>query len=99
MNKEETVEAAAKRILANNIDGLRDALNDDDLFFFYKGVIECYGEAMVEWKQGQQKNKFSEEDVKHAYSEGGFAQMRYYDGRKYVDRTEWFEQFKTTKNG
>lgn len=47
----ETSEEAAERILANNIDGLRDALEDDDLFFFYKGIVKCYGEAMAEWQQ------------------------------------------------
>jgi len=51
--KQETLEEVAERILANNIDGLRDALKDDDLFFFYKGVIQCYGEAMVKWQQEQ----------------------------------------------
>jgi hypothetical protein len=58
--KQETLEEAAERILANNIDGLRDALQDDDLFFFYKGVIQCYGEAMVEW---QAERMYSEEDM------------------------------------
>jgi hypothetical protein len=33
--KQETLEEVAERILANNIDGLKDALKDDDLFFFY----------------------------------------------------------------
>jgi hypothetical protein len=56
----ETLEEVAERILANNIDGLRDALKDDDLFFFYKGVIKCYGEAMAEW---QQEQMYSEEEV------------------------------------
>jgi hypothetical protein len=46
--KQETLEEVAERILANNIDGLRDALKDDDLFFFYKGVIQCYGQAMAQ---------------------------------------------------
>ena len=58
--KQETLEEAAKRILANNIDGLRDALKDDDLFFFYKGVIQCYGEAMAKY---QAKRMYSEEDM------------------------------------
>jgi hypothetical protein len=58
--KQETLEEAAERILANNIDGLRDALQDDDLFFFYKGVIQCYGEAMVEW---QQERMYSEKII------------------------------------
>jgi hypothetical protein len=29
----------AEELLANNIDGLRDFIDDDDIFFFYKGVI------------------------------------------------------------
>ena len=49
----ETLQEVAKRILANNIDGLKDALQDDDLFFFYKGVIQCYGEAMAQWQKEQ----------------------------------------------
>jgi len=53
MKQETTPEEVAERILANNIDGLRDALKDDDLFFFYKGVIQCYGEAMAKWQQEQ----------------------------------------------
>jgi hypothetical protein len=50
-NRYRLLEEVAERILANNIDGLRDALKDDDLFFFYKGVIQCYGEAMAKWQQ------------------------------------------------
>lgn len=52
-DKQETLEQVAERILANNIDGLKDALNDNDLFYFYKGVVQCYGEAMAKWKQEQ----------------------------------------------
>ena len=59
MNRE-TLEEAAERILTNNIDGLKDALKDDDLFFFYKGVIQCYGEAMAKW---QSEKMYSEEDM------------------------------------
>ena len=29
----------AEELLANNIDGLRDIIDDEDLFVFYKGVI------------------------------------------------------------
>jgi hypothetical protein len=58
--EQETLQEVTERILANNIDGLRDALKDDDLFFFYKGVIQCYGEAMAEW---QQQNSYSEADM------------------------------------
>jgi hypothetical protein len=65
--KQETLEEAAERILANNIDGLRDALQDDDLFFFYKDVIQCYGEAIVKW---QAQRMYSEEDM---FTAMGFA--------------------------
>lgn len=46
--KQETIDEVAERILANNIDGLKDLLNDDDLFYFYKGVIINYGVAVAE---------------------------------------------------
>jgi hypothetical protein len=56
--KQETLREVAERIFANNIDGLRDALIDDDLFFFYKGVILNFGEEMVKWQQ-QTYNQFT----------------------------------------
>jgi hypothetical protein len=90
--KQETLEEVAEIILANNIDGLRDALKDDDLFFFYKGVIQCYGEAMANWQQEQDKNKYSEEDMKKYadYCIKLSNENRYY----YPLRPEdWFEQF------
>jgi hypothetical protein len=58
--EQETLEEVAERILANNIDGLKDALQDDDLFFFYKGIIQCYGEAMAKY---QYERMYSEEDM------------------------------------
>ena len=58
--KQETLEEVAEKVLANNIDGLRDALQDDDLFLFYKGVIQCYGEAMANY---QAKRMYSAEDL------------------------------------
>jgi hypothetical protein len=61
--KQETLQEVAERILANNIDGLRDALKDDDLFFFYKGVVVCYGEAMAEWQQEQDKKLYSYDEM------------------------------------
>jgi len=68
-NKQETLQENAKRILANNIDGLRDALQDDDLFFFYKGVVQCYGEAMAKWQK-----KHSEKSVSISAIEDGYQQ-------------------------
>ena len=67
MRNKETLEEAAERILDNNIDGLRDALKDDDLFYFYKGVIQSYGEAMAKW---QQERSYSEEDMLQALNIG-----------------------------
>jgi hypothetical protein len=67
MENKETLEEAAERVLANNIDGLRDALKDDDLFFFYKGVIQCYGEAMAKWQQEQYT--IEEQHVGHTIDE------------------------------
>ena len=59
----ETLEEASERILANNVDGLKDALQDDDLFYFYKDVIKFYGQEMAKWQEEQDKNKYSEEDM------------------------------------
>jgi hypothetical protein len=90
--KQETLEEVAERILANNIDGLRDALQDDDLFFFYKGVIQCYGEAMVEW---QAERMYSEEEFIVMINEIVEKHCTYFE-QKHKDtvKLEWFEQFK-----
>jgi hypothetical protein len=67
--KQETLQEVAERILANNIDGLRDALKDDDLFFFYKGVIQCYGEAMAKWQKENEKRIVSVSDLEDGYQQ------------------------------
>ena len=88
--KKETLEEVAERILANNIDGLRDALQDDDLFLFYKGVIQCYGEAMANY---QAKRMYSAEDMTEAFIACWKANVP--DGIECkVSFNEWFEQFK-----
>jgi hypothetical protein len=84
--KQETLEEFAERILANNIDGLRAALKDDDLFFFYKGVIQCYGQAMVKW---QMERSYSEEEVIELLA--SYAEWTINGDCLYY---EWFEQFK-----
>ena len=38
----------AEELLANNIDGLRDAIQDDDLYFFYRGVICEFAKGFAE---------------------------------------------------
>ncbi len=94
--KQETIEEVAEKILANNFDGLKDALQDNDLFFFYKGVIQCYGEAMAKW---QQERSYSEEDMKDAYEQGARlalisqSDLALHKG-KFPTPDEWFEQFK-----
>jgi hypothetical protein len=83
----ETIEEVAERILANNIDGLRDALKDDDLFFFYKGVIQCYGESMAKW---QQERMYSEEDMTEY--------AIYIVFNNLITPKQWLEQFKNKQN-
>jgi hypothetical protein len=87
--KQETLEEIAERILANNIDGLRDALKDDDLFFFYKGVVQCYGEAMAKW---QQERSYSEEEVLNIID--NYNETFKVDLILREDFNQWFEQFK-----
>ncbi len=106
VNKQETLEQVAERILANNIDGLKDALNDDDLFFFYKGVVVCYGEAMAEWQQEQDKNKYSEEDMLNfADFYNGYKELIKVEKWEIIEMSKkdlfkkWFEQFSKLKNG
>jgi hypothetical protein len=129
--KQETLKEAAERILANNIEGLRNALKDDDLFFFYKGVIQCYGEAMANWQQEQDnkelamwklavekqearctslrgvisdlqdKNKYSEEDMRLAFQAGhkkGFSGYPNTENWKELPFNEWFKQYKKNNN-
>jgi len=90
--KQKTLEEAAERILANNVDGLSELLRDDDLFFFYKGVIQCYGEAMAEW---QAERMYSEEDMREAFYMGGkhiATEGKIYE--QFPNFEIWFEQFK-----
>ena len=37
----------AEELLANNIDGLRDIIDDEDLFTFYKGVICAFAKELT----------------------------------------------------
>lgn len=52
----------------------------------------------IEIEQAKEMEKkqrgYSEEDLKEAYTEGSFAQLRYIDGLPYIDRDRWFEQLK-----
>jgi hypothetical protein len=92
--KQGTPEEAAEIILANNIDGLRDALKDDDLFYFYKGVIQCYGEAMANWQQEQDKKMYSEEEVLDLIYKRDLYLLNRYEEIELELPEDWFEQFK-----
>ena len=48
----------AEELLANNIDGLRDALQDDDLYFFYRGVICEFAKGFAEMHVKAAKKEF-----------------------------------------
>ena len=84
----EQIEEASEIILANNIDGLKDVINDDDLFYFYKGVIQQYGIAMAEW---QKSKMYSEEEVKR-FTKHCLNNYELRNNR--IDFTDWFNQFK-----
>jgi hypothetical protein len=91
---QETLEEAAERILANNIDGLKELINDDDLFFFYKSVVKCYGESMAEW---QAERMYSEEELKSAFKVGfniGYGSPVSELDLKQQHCDRWFEKFK-----
>ena len=71
-----------------------DAVYRDIPFSELLGII---AQAKVMEKQ-QDKKMYCEEDIKTAYREGAFAQLRYRDGKKWVDSNEWFKQFKKKLN-
>lgn len=53
----------AEKLLANNIDGLRDALQDDDIYFFYKGVICEFAKGFAEMHIAEALKQASENVV------------------------------------
>jgi hypothetical protein len=88
--EQEPLEKVAEKVLANNIDGLRDALQDDDLFLFYKGVIQCYGEAMANY---QAKRMYSEEDMRKCWDASKRFERPISEGYA-PNFNEFIEQFK-----
>ncbi len=64
--------------------------------FYYAEDSSAHNDFIegAKWQQEQDKNKYSEQDIKSAYNEGAFAQLRYRDGKKWVDSNEWFENIK-----
>jgi hypothetical protein len=113
MSKEkETLEEASERILANNVDGLKDALQDDDLFYFYKDVIKFYGQEMAKWQQEQSvdlsnvnANNITTTSTenktlwKEMYSEEDVTEYAIYIVfNNLITPKQWLEQFKNKQN-
>jgi hypothetical protein len=82
--KEETLEEAIKQELENHFFSNISEIKQAEYFINFG----------AKWQQEQDKKMYSEEDIKSAYNEGAFAQLRYRDGEKWIDSNEWFEQFK-----
>ncbi len=104
MNDKETLEEAAERVYTTELVMDVDISGDLQSAFIagakwqqeqYKiDTDDAYNEGFENGKHWQQERSYSEEEVKQAYTEGGFAQLRYIDGLPYIDRDKWFEQFK-----
>ena len=102
--KQETLEEAAERVYTTELVMDVDISGDLQYAFIagakwqqeqYKiDIDDAYNEGFENGKHWQQERSYSEEEVKQAYTEGGFAQLRYIDGLPYIDRDKWFEQYK-----
>ena len=96
----ETLEEAAERLSKDTYK--KHSVKDDTLSLDEQiqrsgGFIVGFKEGLKEganFQKEQDKNKYSEQDIKSAYNEGAFAQLRYRDGKKWVDSNEWFENIK-----
>jgi hypothetical protein len=82
--KQETLEEAIKQELENHFFSNISEIKQAEYFINFG----------ARWQQEQDKKMYSEEDIKSAYNEGAFAQLRYRDGEKWIDSNKWFEQFK-----
>jgi hypothetical protein len=70
---------------------LQSEIDNKDMGEIPMWIYEFIKQAK-EMEKEQDKN--SEQDIKSAYNEGAFAQLRYRDGKKWVDSNEWFENIK-----
>ena len=67
----------------------------NELLVLFSDKWDKVNKAIEQAKEMEkQQQGYSEEEVKQAYTEGSFAQLRYIDGLPYIDRDRWFEQFK-----
>ncbi len=79
--KQETLEEAIKQELENHFFSNISEIKQAEYFINFG----------AKWQQEQDKNKFSEEDMKEAFKNGAF-KWRMHSGGKCFE--EWFEQFK-----
>lgn len=87
--KETTLEEAAERFRSKNPGTMQGGNNTKILNAFIAGA---------KWKQEQDKNKYSEEDIAKAFDEGVAyeTQGKLIRGKEWIKthKKEWFEQFK-----
>jgi hypothetical protein len=84
----ETLEQAALKLYPRLINDPYNPIEDDN-----KESRDIWIEG-AKWQQEQDKNKYSEEDMKKAYTEGASIVLRYYENYPFIDKNKWFEQFK-----
>jgi hypothetical protein len=77
MRNKETLEEFAEKVSR--------AFDNDN----YKALMDLVIDG-AKWEQEQDKNKYSEEDLKLAYSNGQVSIIN----KSYTRTEEWFEQFK-----
>jgi hypothetical protein len=83
--KQETLEEAAK-YYAHNYFEMHDTNN-------YKALKQGF-EAGAKWQQEQDKNKYSEEELKEAFRVGFNVGYNDAESPSYLKFEEWFKQFK-----
>ena len=95
INKQETLKESTKKLI------LDEWLGDDKTPNLVKWGIEIGFEKGVKWKEEQNKNRYSEEEVREAFKIGHRCarQGSYNDITEQEDFTEWFEQFKKSNYG
>jgi hypothetical protein len=67
----------AEKLLGNNIDGLREIINDDDLFLFYKGVVCEFAKEFAEYHVDKALVAASKTKLEANYDNTGVDEERY----------------------
>ncbi len=75
----------AKQLLANNLDGLKDIIKDDDIFEFYKGVVCEYAKELAKLHCIEQAKVISE-NAKTKTHEEYISKSGEYEYTQYIDK-------------